>query len=95
MKSRGRCKAKRETPGTHVQKYLSTYNNCNGVITRTHIEKLHCALLRGNVWHGRVHCSKERVTLSGKSVIAVGTRCTDVRAYELLMVRGCCVPYVE
>ena len=56
------------------------------------------ALLRGNVWRGLVHCSKERVVLvvlSGKSVIAVGARCTDVRANELLVVRGCCVPYVE
>ena len=39
------------------------------------------ALLRGNVWHELVHCSKERVVLSGKkSVIAVGARCTDVHA---------------
>ena len=43
-----------------------------------------------------MHCSRERVavvvvSISGKSVIAVGARCTDVRANELLVVRGCCV----
>ena len=32
------------------------------------------ALLRGNVWHELVHCPKERVVHSGKSVIAVGAR---------------------
>ena len=56
------------------------------------------ALLRGNVWHELVHYHKERVIvfISGKSVIAVGARCSDVRANELLLVvRGCCVPYVE
>ena len=41
-----------------------------------------------------VHCSKERVVViavvlfSGKSGIAVGARCTDVRANEFLVVRG-------
>ena len=54
------------------------------------------ALLRGNVLHELVHCSKERVVLSGKSVIAVGARCcTDVRANELIVVRGCCVSHVQ
>ena len=51
------------------------------------------------MWYELVHCSKEKVVvvvvLSGKSVIAVGVRCTDVRANELLVVRGCCVPYVQ
>ena len=28
-------------------------------------------------------------------MIAVGARCTDVRSNELLVVRGCCVPYVR
>ena len=28
-------------------------------------------------------------------IVAVGTRCTDVYANELLVVTGCCVPYVE
>ena len=51
--------------------------------------------LRGNVWLELVHYSKERVVLSGKSVIVVGARCADVRANELLVVRGCCVPYVS
>ena len=53
------------------------------------------ALLRGDLWHELVHCSKERVVvvLSRKSVIAVGARCTDVRANELLVARGCCVVY--
>ena len=46
------------------------------------------ALLREKVWHEPVHCSKERVVLSGKSVQAVGARCTDVRANELLVVGG-------
>ena len=32
------------------------------------------------------------VFISGKSVIVVGARCTDVQANELLAVRGCCVP---
>ena len=43
------------------------------------------------MWHELVCCSEERVVvlLSGKSVIAVGARCTDVRANELL-VRGRC-----
>ena len=55
------------------------------------------ALLRGNVWHELVHCSKGRVVLvlSGNSVIAVSARCTDVRANKLLVVRGCCVSHVE
>ena len=88
VKSRGRRKAK----GRHTYTYFPTYNG----VTRTHIvDKPHCPLLRGNVWHELVHCSKERVVLSGKSVIAVGVRFTDVCANELLMVRGCCVPYVE
>ena len=42
-----------------------------------------------------MYVSKERVVLSGRSVIAVGARCTDVHANELLVVRGCCVPNVE
>ena len=53
------------------------------------------ALLREDVWHELVHCSEKRVVLSGKSVIAVGARCTDVSVNELLVVRACCVPYVE
>ena len=52
------------------------------------------ALLKGNAGHELVHCSKQRAVLSGKSVIAVGARCTGVRANESLLVRGCCVPYV-
>ena len=37
------------------------------------------------MWHELVHCSKERVALSVRSVIAVGARRTDVRADELLV----------
>ena len=47
------------------------------------------ALRRRNVWHELVvHCSEERVALGGKSVIAVGARCTDVRENESLVARG-------
>ena len=42
------------------------------------------------MWHEQVYCSKEKVVLKlGKSVIAVGTRCPDVHANELV-VRGLC-----
>ena len=30
--------------------------------------------------------------MSGKSEIAVGERCIDVRANELVVVRACCAP---
>ena len=69
---------------------------------RTHMHKSHSLLfLGGKVRHELVHCSKERVVVvlvvavSGKSVIAVGARGTDVRANEVLVVRECCVPFVE
>ena len=56
------------------------------------------ALLKGNVWHELFNSAllQRRIVLSGKkSVIAVGARCTDVRADKLLVVRGCCARYVE
>ena len=43
-----------------------------------------------------MHCSKEKIVfISGKSVMVVGARRTAVRANEILVVRGCCVPYVH
>ena len=46
--------------------------------------------------HELVHCPKERIVfINGNSVMVVGARRTAVRANEILVVRGCCVPYVH
>ena len=92
---RGRRKARREK-GEHT--FIHIFPPI--MVLRVLAEINPTALLRGNVRHELVHCSKERVVLAvvlgGKSVMAVGARCTDdVRANKRLVARGCCVPYVE
>ena len=91
---RGRRKARREK-GEHT--FIHIFPPI--MVLRVLAEINPTALLRGNVRHELVHCSKERVVLAvvlgGKSVMAVGARCTDVCANELLVVRRCCLPYVE
>ena len=43
---------------------------------------------RNVVWHELVHCSKEGAVLSGKSVIAVGARCTDFSRKRIISGQG-------
>ena len=91
VKSRRRRKAKRETPVTRI--HLFPPKMVLRVFTHRYTPLLFLEETCGMSWC--IDCSKEKVVLSGNSVIAVGARCSDVRANELLVVRGCHVQYVE